>query len=106
MSKIMHWSNKAAGILAVLTILSILAAYATGVMSGYVSASDFTAHVQLADARYYQTVKTGLKKEIKVIENKLALYELDRDSRDLTPRERLDETQLKNLKAEYLRELN
>ncbi len=101
-----NWNSKAAGLLSVITVLSIIAAYISGVMSGYVSASDFKLHVQLADARYYQTVKTGLKKEIKVIENKLALYELDRDSRDLTPRERLDETQLKNLKAEYLRELN
>ena len=97
--------KKAASILSVLALVAFIGSYAGGLIPSYALASEFKEHVKTADTRYYQTVKRMIKKDIKTIENKLALYGLDRDMRELTPREKLDEAQLINLRAEYLRDL-
>ena len=89
----------------VITAIGVLGTYAGSFIPNYALASDLKAHIKSSDDRYDRAVRKILKKEIKVIENDLALYGLDRASRALTPRESLHETQLINMKAEYLRDL-
>jgi len=98
-------SKKSASLYSILLLVAFIGSYVGGFLPSYASAAEFEDHVKTSDKRYYETVKRDIKKDIKSIENKLALYGLDRGMRSLTPRERLDETQLINLKAEYLRDL-
>ena len=99
------WGKKAASILSILALVALIGTYAGGMLPNYALSSDLKAHIEEADDRYFLSVRNTIKKEIKLIENRLALYELDKASRPLTPREKLDERQLINLKAEYLRDL-
>lgn len=99
------WGKKAVNIAAIIGLIAMLAAYLNGFLSNYALASDLKAHIVQSDTRYHTTMRRELKQRIKRIENDLALYGLDRSSRALTPREKMHETQLVNMKAEYLRDL-
>ena len=99
------WGKKAVNIMAILSLVAFVGAYLVSFLPSYALASDLKAHIDSSDNRYHTTMKRELKQRIKRIENDLALYGLDRSSRALTPRERMHETQLINMKAEYLREL-
>jgi hypothetical protein len=99
------WAKKIISAAAVITAIGVMSAYVGSFIPNYALASDLKAHIVSSDNRYAKSIKASLKKEIKVIENAIALYGLDRSSRALTPRESLHETQLINMKAEYLRDL-
>ena len=99
------WGKKAGNITAILLLAGTVGAYINSLMPSYALASDLKAHIQQSDNRYLLTVKKELKKQIKGIENEIALYDLDKATRALTPRENLHQTQLINMKAEYLRDL-
>lgn len=106
-------SKKSASIYSILVLVILVSPYVWGLLPSYATAAEFKAHVnssddrfKVLDDRYHQTIRVGLKKEIKAIKNTLALYGLDRNMRALTPREKLHVTQLINLKDEYVLELS
>lgn len=99
------WAKKIISAAAVITAIGVMTAYVGSFIPSYALASDLKAHIVSSDNRYHLTMKKEIKKQIKNIENEIALYGLDRSSRALTPRESLHETQLINMKAEYLRDL-
>jgi len=99
------WAKRIILAASVITAIGVMTAYIGSFIPSYALASDLTAHVDDAKLWRVTAAKKALKKEIKGIENQIALYGLDRSTRQLTPRERLDETQLINMKAEYLRDL-
>ena len=88
-----------------ITAIGVSGTYIGSFIPSYALASDLKAHIKQSDNRYHTTMRRELKQRIKRIENDLALYGLDRSSRALTPREKRHETQLVNMKAEYLRDL-
>jgi len=105
-------SKKAAAIYSILALAILVGPYTWGLLPTHALAAELKAHVQssdnrfkVLDDRYYATIRSELKKEVRFINNDLALYGLDRDTRPLTPRERLRVTQLKNLRGEYILEL-
>ena len=100
------WGKKAGSITAILILAGLVLTYVGSLIPSYALASDLKAHIKQSDNRYHTTMKRELKQRIKRIENDLALYGLDRSSRALTPREKMHETQLINMKAEYLRDLS
>jgi len=99
------WAKKIITAAAVVTAIGVMTAYIGSFVPSYALASDLKAHITASNDRYHTAIKKEIKKQIKSIENEIALYGLDRSTRALTPRESLHETQLINMKAEYLRDL-
>jgi hypothetical protein len=71
----------------------------------YASASDLKTHMQAADRRFVDKTREEYEDIITVIEDEIAVLKAQKAVGDLTAKEALIETQLKNRKEKYLRRL-